>query len=124
MRRNVAIVAGFAVAALGAVILGEYRFGGFTAFASALILGLFVSEAVVSLGRSGGVGPAVAAATASAGGLVWAGWISWGHRLDLMPSEGWMAIVAGAAVAALRAWWPGRADGTRPVPPRTDSEVT
>lgn len=124
MRRNLAILAGFAVAAFGAVILGEYRFGGFTAFASALILGLFASEAVVSVARTGGRVEASASALAAAGGLVWAAWISWGHRLDLMPVQGWAAVVFGAAVGGLRAWWPARAARSRLAPPRTDAGAT
>lgn len=124
MRRNVAIGAGMAVGVLGALILGEYRFGGLSAFASALILGLFVSETVVTVGRAGGPVQASASAAIVAAGLVWAASISTGERLDTVPVEGWTAVVVGAGLAALRAWWPSREGDSRPRTPRTGSEAT
>lgn len=120
MRFTVSVAVAGVVAALGAVVLGEYEFGGASVLLSAVIMGLFVSEVVVSVSRAPGVAAALASSAVAAAGLVWAAWISTAHDLDAVPGEGWVAVVAGALVAALRAWWPARASGSRPEPAQTD----
>ena len=116
MRLIVGLVVGAIVAALGAAVLGEYTFDGLAVIGSGLVLGLFVAEAVVAVARGGSLVGAVAAGLLAAAGLVWAGWISTGHRLGTVGWKGWAAVVLGAAVASFRARPPAAARRSRPAP--------
>lgn len=97
------MVAGAAVAALGALILGEYEFTGAMPFVAGVLFGLVVAEVVVSVGRWTGVLPAVAAAVPTAVGLAWAAWIDSGEGLEPWPVLAWAAIALGVVAAGLRA---------------------
>jgi hypothetical protein len=111
MRHTLAVLAGALVAAAAALLLGEYPFEGPIVLGSGVLLGLLVAETVVSVGDWRGGAPAAVSAALGAAGLVWAGWIAEGHNLGRVAIEGWLAVVLGAAGAAVRAWWPGaRAD--------------
>jgi hypothetical protein len=100
MRRILGLTAAAVVAALGALVLGEYAFDGVAVVFSGALLGLFVAEAAAAAGeRSRPL--AVASGALTALGLVWAGWISTGHRLGAVPGLGWAAVAVGALVAAL-----------------------
>lgn len=121
MRPILALLAGAAVAALGAAVLGEYSFGGPAVIGSGLLLGLFVAEAVLAVrgdGRNDVVG-AVAGALLTALGLTWAAWISTGHRLGTLRWDGWLAVALGAVTAAFRLR-PGAGWRSRPAPAPTD----
>ena len=107
MRRTLAVLAGIAVSAFGALVLGEYQFTWTLGPVAGVLFGLFVAEAVVSISRERGAGWAVVVAVLAAGGLAWAGWISVRHTGHGLPAAGWMAVALGAVVAAVR---------TRPVP--------
>ncbi len=111
-----AVVAGAAVAALGAVILGEYPFSGLVVLGAGVLLGLFVGEAVVGVGGATGPGPAAVSALLALVGLVWAAWIAENHDLARVDPEGWLAVASGGAAAGLRARMPRAAAGTRPEP--------
>lgn len=116
MRLILSLLAGAAVAVLGAAILGEYAFDGLAVMGAGVVLGLFVAEATVTVARGGSrLGAAVSAAVTAAG-LVWAGWIATGNRLGTVGWEGWAAVALGAAVAAFRARPPARARHSRPAP--------
>lgn len=120
MRAVLAVIAAAAVAAVGALLLGEYNFSGWPIFAGCVLLGLFVSETVVSAGgRRGPQAGAVSALLAGAG-LTWGAWISSGRELSQLPSEGWIAVGLGAAAAGLMALSPWRAGGNRRAPSGTD----
>ena len=94
-----ALVLGAAVAALGALILGEYEFTGTLPWIAGLLFGLVVGEVVVSVGRSRHVVVAAIAAALSFGGVAWAGWIDSTEGLE--PVKGVVWVAAGlAAVAA------------------------
>ena len=71
MRPILSLVAGVAVAVAGAAVLGEYGFDGLAVIGSAIVLGLFVAEAVVSVARTGSRAGAVGAAMATAAGMTW-----------------------------------------------------
>ncbi len=120
MRPTLALVAGAAVAVLGAAVLGEYAFDGVAVLGSGVLLGLFVSEAVVSVRRGGSRVASAACAGLTAAGLVWAAWISTGHRLGQLRWEGWAAVGVGAGVAAFRARSPGAARHTPTAPASAD----
>jgi hypothetical protein len=106
LRRTLAVVAGALVAGAAALLLGEYPFSGLVVLGSGVLVGLLVSEAVVTVGEWRGPGPAATGAVLAAAGLVWAGWIAEGHDLGRVAAEGWAAVGLGAGAAALRAWWP------------------
>ncbi len=94
------LLTGAAVAALGALILGEYEFAGTLPFLAGPLFGLVIGEVVVGVGRARGVVPGCAAAVLSFGGIAWAGWIDSTQGLE--PVKGLVWVAAGlAAVAAL-----------------------
>ncbi len=97
------IIAAGAVASLGALILGEYEFSGLMPYVTALLFGLVVAEVAVSIGSHRGIVVGVLAGAWTAGGLLWAAWISSGEGLRPLPVAIWPAMALGAAVAGLRA---------------------
>ncbi|MFP5317927.1 MAG: hypothetical protein ACLGI2_06475 [Acidimicrobiia bacterium] len=103
MRRTLALAAAAAVAALEALILGEYPFEGVTVLAAAVIFGLFVAEAARAVARRAepvlGIGCGVLAGAA----MVWSAWIATGHDLSFLGPAGWAAVPIATAVAGLRA---------------------
>ena len=120
MRRILGLVAGAAVAAAGAVVLGEYAFAGPAVVGAGAFLGLFVAEAALTVARTESRLLAAALAGVTVGGLLWAASIATGGRLGEVPISGWLAVALGAAAAALRALrWrtPGR---SRPEPTPAD----
>jgi hypothetical protein len=116
MRRILALVAGAAVGAAGALILGEYPFSGLLVLGAGLFLGLFVAEAALGVGDWRGPVPAAACAAIAAAAMVWAGWISEGHDLGRVPAEGWLAVALAAAVAGVRVWMSRAGTRTPPGP--------
>ncbi len=102
MRQVLAVAVGAAVAALGAVVLGEYAFAGVAVVASGVLLGLFVAEAALAVARSSSRLLALALAAVTAGGMGWAAWISTGERLGDVGPAGWLGVTLGAVSAALR----------------------
>jgi hypothetical protein len=113
VRTVLAVLAGAAVAALGALILGEYPFTGLIIVGAAVILGLFVAEANLAVSRQPGPAGAGACGVLTGCGLIWAAWISTGHELAQLATVGWVAVAAGAATAAIRAGWRRAADSQR-----------
>ena len=103
MRQLVAVVVGATVAALGALVAGEYELRGVVALAAGAAIGLAVAEAVVLVGGAGGGLAAPSAAALGAAGTVWAGWIDSGRGLEPYPAWAWAGAAAAAAVAAWRA---------------------
>ncbi len=116
MRSILAAAAAAAVAAFGALILGEYAFHGVAVVLSGALLGLFVAEAAVAVAGDRHRPLALTVGALTALGLVWAAWISTGHRLGSVRAGGWAAITAGALVATLRALPRRRPVRTPPVP--------
>ena len=118
MRRILGGIAGAATGALGALILGEYPFSGAVVFLATVLFGLALAEVVVVVGRERGGVPGATAAALTAGGLVWAAWISEGHDLTRLSAQGWLAVALGVAVAGIRGWRLGATVGspTGPAP--------
>lgn len=102
MRLALAVLAGAAVAALGALILGEYEFTGTTPYVAGVLFGLVVAEAMVTVARRGGRGLAVAAAALAGGGLLWAAWISSGRDWDYVFGPAYVAVALGVVSAGWR----------------------
>lgn len=102
MRLVLALAAGAAVTALGAVMLGEYELVGVTPYVAAVLFAVVIAELLRSLARQ--VSPAVVAGAAglSAIGLLWAAWIQAARDWSYVPGSTWASVALGAAVAA--AW--------------------
>jgi hypothetical protein len=103
MRTVGAIVLGTAAAALGALILGEYEFTGTTPYVAGILFGFAIAEVMLIVARDRGVALGVAAALASAAGLLWAGFITVRNRGEPIPGEAWIAAVLGLVTGYGRA---------------------
>jgi hypothetical protein len=101
MRRVVAVVVAAFVTCVGAVILGEYVYEGTTPFLAGGLFGVLLAELVTNVAKGADVHLMAATALLTEAGLVWALWISTGHRLDLAAGEAWFGIAFGMAAAAL-----------------------
>ena len=102
MRRPVpAVLVALAVAALGAVILGEYELSGGRPILAGLLFGITVAEVLATLAKGWAAEPELwaAAALITEAGLVWATWISTGHELDLAATTAWVGIGVGILAA-------------------------
>jgi hypothetical protein len=95
---------GAVVAAVGALVLGEYSLGALAGVVAGVILGFAVAEAaLMTLGyrtldtRFGAV-----LALAAFAALVWAGWIDVHHRDESIGAGAWLGAVAAAATVAVR----------------------
>lgn len=117
MRQVVAVLAGAALAFLGAVVLGEYDLRGVTALVGFPLYGVAVAELTVAIGRRLGLAALAALAVVVAGGLSWALWISFNHfrNATLPPTLSWVMVAAAAAAAVT---WARSGRHRRPVPPQ------
>ncbi|MBW3614133.1 MAG: hypothetical protein KY439_02340 [Actinobacteria bacterium] len=115
MRQPVAaVLAGVVVAAVGAVILGEYPLVGFTPLLAGPFLGVAVGEATATVGRHTDRFLLIAVALVAQAALVWATWISTGHRLDTASPAAWAGVVLGSLAAPLWLKSAGRRGGRNP----------
>jgi hypothetical protein len=103
MRRAVALLAGAAVAVIGALILGEYQFTFGMSVVTGVLFGLFEAEAVVGIARERSAVVAAAGALFSAAGLAWAAWISVRHSGRGFPAMAWLAMALAAGAVVVRA---------------------
>ncbi len=88
-----------AVAALGALILGEYEFTGTLPYIAGPLFGLAVGEVTVAVGRSRSTPTAAVACLISMSGVTWAGWIDSSSGVEQFHS-GVFAAAGLAGVAA------------------------
>lgn len=110
LRAALGLVAAALVAALGALILGEYEFDGTLPFVAGPLFGLVIGEVVVGLGRSRGFPLAIAAGAIASAGIAWAGWIDASQGIEPVKGLVWVAAALAAAVAVVRtAGMPGGA---------------
>lgn len=116
MRAPLSVLAGAAVAVLGAAILGEYGFDGLPVLGSGLLLGIFVAEGFLAVAREGSRLGMVTSAVLSAASMTWAGWIADGHRLGTVRWMGWTAVALAAAAGGFRARRRGATRRSRPAP--------
>ncbi len=99
MRPLLGLVAGAATAAVGALIVGEYRLGGVTAVAAGAVFGLVVGEVVVAAGGRQDLTMALATALVVTAGLVWAAWIWSGQPWSGLPGGALLAVATGVVVS-------------------------
>lgn len=97
-----AMVAGSAAAALGALVLGEYEFEGALPWIAGPLFGLVIAEIVVSLGRWRDPAVGLFCAAAAGLGLVWAGWLDANRGVEPVKPLVWVAVGLGALAAFLR----------------------
>lgn len=109
------VIAGAAVSAFGALIVGEYEFDGLLPVLAGLVLGLLVSEAVTLGGQWRGWAPAGIAGVLAAAGILWGGWIDSGEGLEGYPVLAWVGAATAAAVALVRVRPPPAARRPPPV---------
>lgn len=102
LRAGLGVVCGAAVAAMGALILGEYEFTGSLPFVAGVLFGLVVGEVVVSVGQARSAVVAVLAAALSFAGIAWAGWIDSSEGVEPVKGLVWVAAVLAALTAAVR----------------------
>ena len=102
LRAGLGVVCGAAVAALGALILGEYEFTGSLPFVAGPLFGLAVGEVVVGVGRTRALASGALAGAIAFGGIAWAGWIDANEGVEPVKGLVWVAAALAAAVAALR----------------------
>jgi hypothetical protein len=101
-RTLVGLLCGALVAAVGALILGEYDFSGSLPWIAGPLFGLVVGEAVVTAGRSRSMAVGAVSSLLALGGMTWAGWISSGDGLAPMTTLAWVAAGLAAVAAFLR----------------------
>ena len=91
-----------AVAALAALILGEYELSVVTAIVAGALVGLAVAETAAAVGKPfpRSLVPVVAALGAAS--MVWAGWITVRHRDESIPVAAWLGALAAASAVGLR----------------------
>lgn len=115
-----AIVAAALLAALGAVVLGEYPLQGLTVVIGFPLYGLAVTELALAIGRRLAPITVLAVAVAVALGLTWALWISFGHFRNGSRPPGLSWIMVGVGALAALAW--GRSGRRRAGGARQDRE--
>lgn len=117
MRHLLALLTGVVVAALGALILGEYELRGFMPVVAGVLFGLAVAEAMVAVGRDIRLGLVIGAAVFAAAGLVWSSWIAAGRDWDFVSGARWAAAPIAAVAAALWVRSSGRRGAGSPSEP-------
>src|SRR4051794_39812857 len=105
MRPALALLAGAATAAFGALVLGEYQLTGLTGVIAGVLFGLAIGELLLAAGGRALSGQAiapVAAALFTVGGLTWAAWRSASlNQWSEVPVGAWIGIALGAVAAPL-----------------------
>jgi hypothetical protein len=102
LRAVLGMVCAAAVAALGALILGEYEFTGLLPFMAGPLFGLVIGEVVVGVGQRRTVPVALVAATLSFAGMAWAGWIDSSEGVEPVKGLVWVGAALAAAAALVR----------------------
>lgn len=102
IRKGLGVVAAGIVAALGALILGEYEFKGSLPWIAGPLFGLVIGEVVVAVSKARDLVLAGAAALLAFGGIVWAGWIDSSEGVEPVHSLVWVAAGLAAVTGYLR----------------------
>jgi MFS family permease len=118
LRALAGLVCGAAVAALGALILGEFEFSGLLPYVAGALFGLVVGVVVVGVGRDRSWPVAVVAGALAAGGIAGAGWIDSSEGIEPVKGLVWVSAALAAVVAVARTvrW--------RPTPERPRADLT
>lgn len=120
MQAGLGVIAGVVVAAVGALILGEYPLDGALAYLAAALFGIAVAEAIITPAKTNAPAVVVVGALLTAVGFMWAAWIEAGRDWSFVAANSWVAAVAGGAATAF--WirtFGRRGAGSRPATTRT-----
>ena len=115
MRQLLPVLVAAAVAALGALILGEYDLVGATALVAGVLFGAAIAEAAGALARRN-FSPrlAVVIGIIAGAGMTWAVWISTNHFRNPVEPTAIAGIVLAAIAAGLWLSTGGRRGGSSP----------
>ena len=102
LRVGLGLVCAALVAALGALVLGEYEFQGTLPFVAGPLFGLVLGEVVTGVGRARSLVVALIAAALAFGGIAWAGWIDSSEGVEPVKGLVWVAATLAALAAAVR----------------------
>ena len=102
MRQLLAVVAGAAVAAFGALIIGEYEMAGSIALIAGLVYALALAEAMAAVAKDPHPALILVVSALAGAGFLWGLWISTGRNLDFAATEGWAAVSIATGSAP---WW-------------------
>lgn len=102
LRAVLGVVCAAALAALGALILGEYEFTGLLPFVAGPLFGLVVGEVVVGVGQRRTLPVGLVAGAVAFAGLAWAGWIDSSGGLEPVKGLVWVGAALAAVMALLR----------------------
>jgi hypothetical protein len=104
LRTVLALVAAGLVAALGALILGEYEFTGTLPWVAGPLFGLVLGEVAAGIDKARPPALAVGTGLLAFGGIAWAGWIDSSDGLEPVRGVVWVSAGLAALVAVLRTW--------------------
>jgi hypothetical protein len=102
VRQLLAVVVGAAVAALGALIIGEYEMAGTVALVAGAVYALALAEAMTATAKDPHPALIVVVSALAGAGFLWGLWISTGRDLDFATTEGWAAVSIATGSAP---WW-------------------
>ena len=100
LRVAISLVIASLLAALGALVLGEYEFTGALPFVAGPLFGLLIGEVVLTVARVRSWPLAIAAGALAALGLLGAGWIDADEGLEPISGSVWPAMALGAVAAS------------------------
>lgn len=103
MRQAAAVALAAVIAAVAALVLGEYELSVVAGIVAGVLVGLALAEATLAVLRSPARTVVAAVAVLAAGAMVWAGFITVRHRDEAIPAAAWVGAAAGAAAVWLRA---------------------
>lgn len=101
MRQALAVLVGAAVAALSALILGEYELKGVMAGVAGVLFGVVIAEVVVAVGKHPPTSVALISGALAAAAMAWSGWIAAGRSWHFFGTARWVALAISAVAAPL-----------------------
>jgi hypothetical protein len=101
MRQAVAVLVGAGVAAVAALILGEYELKGVMALVAGVLFGIVIAEVMVAVDKHPSTIVAILSGVYSAIAMAWSGWIAAGRTWHFFGRGRWIALVVAAVVAPL-----------------------
>jgi hypothetical protein len=101
MRQAVAVLAGAATAAVGALILGEYELQGVMAVVAGLLFGIAVAEVMVAVASGPGIPLGLVGGALAGAAMAWSGWIAAGRTWHYFGTARLVALGVSALAAPL-----------------------
>ena len=102
MRQAVAVLVGAGVAALAALILGEYELKGVMALVAGVLFGIVIAEVMVAIDKHPSALVAILSGVYAAIAMAWSGWIAAGRTWHFFGRGRWLAL--GISFVAAPLW--------------------